>query len=147
KASNVVQDLDTLRLMSKIIPEYTQIINEVSILECAFDLIFAFDEVVSLGHRETNINLQTIRTNLEMDSHEEKLHNMIKASKEKEAEENMRRKAAEIKAQQKALAKSGKSSMTGFGNTPTGYGPDSGSSHGNYGGSFAMGGGGNTGFG
>ena len=126
KASNIVQDLDTLRLMSKIIPEYTQSVTEASVLENAFEIIFAFDEVISLGYRETNINLQTIRTNLEMDSHEEKLHIMIKQSKEKEAEENMRRRAAEIKKQQQLAAKSGVPSMTGFGNTPsaTGFGPN-----------------------
>ena len=40
--------------------------------EHAFELIFAFDEVVALGYRES-VNLAQIRTFTEMDSHEEKV--------------------------------------------------------------------------
>lgn len=42
----------------------------------AFDLVFAFDEVISCGVREM-ITLQQIRTNVTMESHDEKVHNMI----------------------------------------------------------------------
>ncbi len=42
----------------------------------AFDLLFAFDEVISLGHKE-NVTVSQVRQNLEMESHEEKLHKMI----------------------------------------------------------------------
>lgn len=42
----------------------------------AFDLIFAFDEVISLGHKE-NITVMQVKQNCEMESHEEKLHKMI----------------------------------------------------------------------
>ena len=37
-----------------------------------FDLIFAFDEIVALGYRES-VNLAQIRTFTEMDSHDEKV--------------------------------------------------------------------------
>ena len=85
KASNIVEDLATLRLFSKVVPEFCAgMISEETILKNAFEIIFAFDEVLSLGYRE-NITLQQIRTNLEMDSHEEKLHDMIQQSKEQEA--------------------------------------------------------------
>lgn len=83
KASNIVEDLETIRLLSKVIPEHCPVVNAESIEQECFTLIFAFDEVICLGHRE-NISLQQIRTNLEMDSHEEKLHNMIQKSKENE---------------------------------------------------------------
>ena len=77
KASNIVEDLETLRLLAKIVPEYCGgIVTEDQVLENVFELIFAFDEVISLGYRES-ISLQQVRVNLEMDSHEEKLHDMI----------------------------------------------------------------------
>ncbi len=38
----------------------------------AFELIFAFDEIVALGYRES-VNLAQIRTFTDMDSHEEKV--------------------------------------------------------------------------
>lgn len=51
--------------------------EEKEILENAFQLIFAFDEVVALGYRE-NVNLAQIRTFTEMDSHEERVYMEIK---------------------------------------------------------------------
>lgn len=46
-------------------------------MENAFDLIFAFDEIVALGYRE-NVNLAQIRTFTEMDSHEEKVYEAMR---------------------------------------------------------------------
>ena len=46
--------------------------DEADILDNSFSLIFAFDEIVALGYRES-VNLAQIRTFVEMDSHEEKV--------------------------------------------------------------------------
>ena len=46
-------------------------------MDNAFDLIFAFDEIVALGYRE-NVNLAQIRTFTEMDSHEEKVYEAMR---------------------------------------------------------------------
>lgn len=54
------------------IPEYCRNLDESDIVDQAFQLIFAFDEIVALGYRE-NVNLAQIRTFTEMDSHEEKV--------------------------------------------------------------------------
>ena len=107
KSSNIVQDLETLRLLGKLVTEYCHpIVTEETVNEAAFELVFAFDEVISLGHKE-NITLSQIRVNLEMDSHEEKLHDMIRKSKEQEAKDEMRRKATEIKATQRIRGSAG----------------------------------------
>ena len=81
KASNILEDLETLRLLSKVLPEFVMPpIDEESIGESAFELLFAFDEVISLGYKE-NVTVGQVKQNTEMESHEEKLHKMIIASK------------------------------------------------------------------
>lgn len=46
-------------------------------MDNAFNLIFAFDEIVALGYRES-VNLSQIRTFVEMDSHEEKVYQAVR---------------------------------------------------------------------
>ena len=58
-------------------PEYCRTFEETEIRENAFNLIFAFDEIVALGYRE-NVNLAQIRTFVEMDSHEEKVYQAVR---------------------------------------------------------------------
>ena len=88
-----MEDLETLRLFSRVIPEYCRSVfsnslervltpilrnmDEADILDNSFSLIFAFDEIVALGYRES-VNLAQIRTFVEMDSHEEKVGNVTK---------------------------------------------------------------------
>ena len=52
------------------------------------------------GYREP-ITLPQIRTNMDMESHEEKLHNMIKISKQESAREQARDAAKSIRERQK----------------------------------------------
>lgn len=51
--------------------------EESEIADNAFNLIFAFDEIVALGYRES-VNLAQIRTFVEMDSHEEKVYQAVR---------------------------------------------------------------------
>ena len=98
KMSNIVEDLETLRLFSKLIPEHCPgEIDEAAISKHAFELLFAFDELIAcgVGHRE-NLTLQQLQVNLEMESHEEKLAIMIRQSKEREAQQEAERKRKEI---------------------------------------------------
>mmetsp|Transcript_14067 Transcript_14067/g.23399 ORF Transcript_14067/g.23399 Transcript_14067/m.23399 type:complete len:543 (-) Transcript_14067:258-1886(-) len=104
RASNIVEDLETLRLLSKVIPNVTGVMTNVSedeILEKSFDLLFSFDEVITAGGYREPITLQQIRTNMEMESHEEKLHNMIKISKIESAKDQAIAAARAIKDKQK----------------------------------------------
>ncbi|KAK9822895.1 hypothetical protein WJX74_001778 [Apatococcus lobatus] len=97
KASNILEDLETLRLLAKVVPEYVMELHEEAIAAAAFDLIFAFDEVISLGHKE-NVNVQQVKQNTDMDSHEEKLHDVIIKSKIEDTKAVMKAKAREIEA-------------------------------------------------
>ncbi|KAB1213459.1 Coatomer subunit delta [Morella rubra] len=61
----------------------------------ALILIFAFDEVISLGHKE-NVTVAQVKQHCEMESHEEKLHKLVLQSKINETKDHMKRKASEI---------------------------------------------------
>ena len=68
------------------VPDQCQgLVTEEKIAEKAFELLFSFDEVLTAGGYNESVTLQQIRTNLEMESHEERLAIMIKASKMNEA--------------------------------------------------------------
>mmetsp|Transcript_51558 Transcript_51558/g.120955 ORF Transcript_51558/g.120955 Transcript_51558/m.120955 type:complete len:515 (+) Transcript_51558:226-1770(+) len=95
KSSNIMEDLETLRLLARLVPEFAPHLEEEYVREQAFEIMLAFDEVLAMGHRET-INLTQVKTALEMESHEEKLHNMIRQSKINEAKEEAKKKATAI---------------------------------------------------
>ncbi|GMI42672.1 hypothetical protein TrCOL_g2900 [Triparma columacea] len=105
RASNIVEDLETLRLLSKVVPEVAGGLTEERVCDAVFDLIFAFDEVLTSGGYKEGIPLSTVKSNLEMESHEEKLHMMIKQSKEDAAKDEMKRQAKAIKERQLNMMK------------------------------------------
>ncbi|KAL8061250.1 hypothetical protein ABFX02_02G075100 [Erythranthe guttata] len=95
KQSNILEDLETLRLLSKLVPEYSYSLDEEGIGRTAFEILFAFDEVISLGHKE-NVTVAQVKQYGEMESHEEKLHKLVLQSKINETKDVMKRKASEI---------------------------------------------------
>ncbi|OBA22159.1 hypothetical protein METBIDRAFT_40424 [Metschnikowia bicuspidata var. bicuspidata NRRL YB-4993] len=102
KQSNILQDIDTLHLFVLVVSNMLRSIDEKEIYSNAFELLSAFDEIVNLGHRE-KLNLSQVQSFLEMDSHEEKIQDIIERNKEMEATEERRRRAKEI--QRKELAR------------------------------------------
>ena len=115
KHSNIVADLELLRLFAKVLTEYCPgEIEEANVCKHAFELVFAFDEVVAMGHKE-NVTMRDIQINIEMESHEEKLSLMIRQSKEREAREKAKEKEKEI-ARNKGGALGSKG---GIGSSPT----------------------------
>jgi Ca2+-binding EF-hand superfamily protein len=76
KASNILQDIDTLHLFARVVSDLCRSAEEREILKNAFEVLGAFDEVVSIGYRE-NVNLTQVRSVLEMESHEEKIQEII----------------------------------------------------------------------
>jgi coatomer subunit delta len=76
KQSNILQDNETLHLFARTVSEFCRSLKESEITEHSFELALAFDEIISMGYRE-NVTLQQIKTNVEMESQEEKLQEML----------------------------------------------------------------------
>eukprot|EP01067_Filipodium_phascolosomae_P006958 Filipodium_phascolosomae@DN536_c0_g1_i1.p1 len=105
KESNIIEDLDTLKLLSKIVQEKTErMISESEVAKNIFPILFAFDEVISFGYREP-VGISQVRTFVEMESHEERFAEMVEHSKILEAKETAKRKQWELTKQRAAQAK------------------------------------------
>ncbi|KAF5385200.1 hypothetical protein D9615_000900 [Tricholomella constricta] len=100
KASNILQDIDTLHLFARVVSDMCRSADEREILKNAFELLGAFDEVVSMGYRE-QVNLMQVRSVLEMESHEEKIQEIIARNKEAEAKEELKRRAKQLEMQRR----------------------------------------------
>lgn len=102
KQSNILQDIDTLHLFASTVSNMLRSVDEREIFDNAFEILSAFDEIINLGYKE-NLTLSQVQTFLEMESHEEKIQEIIERNKELEATEERKRRAKEI--QRKELAK------------------------------------------
>ncbi|KAK4190456.1 putative coatomer subunit delta [Podospora australis] len=100
KQSNILQDIDSLHLFAQVVTNTCKSLDEREILRNAFELISAFDELVTLGYRE-NLTVSQIKTFLEMESHEERIQEIIARNKELEATEERKRKAKQLEMQRK----------------------------------------------
>lgn len=90
--SNIIEDMDSLQLFCQVLYDCCNNpppITEDLIADNCFEVIFAFDEIISFGYKES-INLSQIKTCLEMESQEEKLHKLIRQNKENEEKERRR---------------------------------------------------------
>ena len=75
-------------------PEYSAL-DEEGICKTAFELIFAFDEAISLGNKE-NVTVQQVKQYCEMESHEEKAHKLMMQSKINDTRDVMKKRASEL---------------------------------------------------
>jgi hypothetical protein len=112
KSSNILQDIDTLHLFARTVSDMCRSLDERDVLRNAFELLGAFDEIVSLGYRE-NVGLQQIKTFLEMESHEEKIQDIIERNKEMEAKEELKRRAKQLEMQRRDAARRGQMAFQG----------------------------------
>ena len=80
--------------------------SEPAILHHSFDLLCAFDEVITLGYKE-NVSLSQVRNVLEGESHEEKIQEIIARNKEAEAKEELKRRAKQLEMQRREQQKRG----------------------------------------
>lgn len=123
RQSNILQDIDSLHLFAQVVTSICKSLDEREITRNAFELLSAFDELVTLGYRE-NLSLSQIKTFLEMESHEERIQEIIERvcylflpvcvcventknmqNKELEASEERKRKAKQLELQRKEAAR------------------------------------------
>ncbi|KAL2822340.1 coatomer subunit delta [Aspergillus cavernicola] len=108
RQSNILQDIDSLHLFAQVTTSICKSLDEREILRNAFELLSAYDELVTLGYRE-NLSLSQIKTFLEMESHEERIQEIIERNKELEASEERKRKAKQLELQRKEAARNARS--------------------------------------
>lgn len=125
KTSNILEDLEMLRLFAKVVAEFCHSVEESDVVSRALQLVLAFDEIAALGNRE-NVTLAQIRTFVEMDSQEEKLYIAARQSQEREAKLKMKEKAKELQRLKVEAAKKGVMAGKGGGRiTSGGFGSSS----------------------
>lgn len=105
RQSNILQDIDSLHMFAQVVQSICKKLEEREILRNAFELLSAFDELVTMGYRE-NLTMSQIKTFLEMESHEERIQEIIARNKELEASEERKRKAKQLEMQRKEAARS-----------------------------------------
>jgi hypothetical protein len=76
RQSNILQDIDSLHLFAQVVTSTCKSLDEREIVRNAYELLSAFDELVTLGYRE-NLTLSQIRTFMDMESHEERIQEII----------------------------------------------------------------------
>lgn len=134
KQSDIIEDLETLRLLARVVSHIIPDTTPAAVAQTAFDILFAFDEVLNMGYKE-NLTVHQIQTFMEMDSHEEKLAKIAAENKKSEALLVGQQRALEIERKRQEMREQGVSSqpsaMEGFGSSegasagPHGYGaPD-----------------------
>jgi len=118
KNSNILEDLDTLHLLAKIVPEYCTALSEDAVLKNAFEIIFAFDEAVAFGYKE-RVNIQQIKHFMAMESHDEEKAKMDEKVKVLEAKKSAEKQRKAIEKKKLEDRKMGISSA-GFGGGSSG---------------------------
>lgn len=110
--SNILQDIESLHLFARVITDLCRTCNEHDISVKAFEVLCAFDEIITEGYRE-NVNLSQVKSNIEMESHEERNQEIIAKNKEQEAKEELKRRAKQFEVQRKEASKRGQGFMQG----------------------------------
>eukprot|EP01061_Rhynchopus_euleeides_P026496 TRINITY_DN43268_c0_g1_i1.p2 TRINITY_DN43268_c0_g1~~TRINITY_DN43268_c0_g1_i1.p2 ORF type:complete len:537 (+),score=267.02 TRINITY_DN43268_c0_g1_i1:58-1668(+) len=117
KGSNIVEDLETLRMLGMLLTELVPPApdqgqgskrTEVEVNESAFDIMFALDELLSMGYRN-NITVDRVLTALDMQSQEEESAKAFIKIQVKNAQRKVNEEAERIaksKKQQKEMGHS-----------------------------------------
>ncbi|EQL00220.1 Clathrin adaptor, mu subunit [Ophiocordyceps sinensis CO18] len=111
RQSNILQDIDSLHLFAQVVINACKTLDEHEIVKNAYELLSAFDELVTLGYRD-NLTMSQIKAFLDMESHEERIQEIIARNKELEATEERKRKAKQLEMQRKESARSGRGGIS-----------------------------------
>jgi len=95
KDSNLIEDLEILRLIYRLIQDICGTINEQNIVENAFGLILGIDDIVNMGYREAT-SIAQIKQSMLMDSLDEKEFRKIQDQRENIVKKEMQAKAKEF---------------------------------------------------
>ncbi|KAJ2841883.1 coatomer subunit delta, partial [Coemansia erecta] len=106
RQNNIVQDMDTLHLIARTVSDICDVADQQDVIMHGIDIISAFDEIISQGLRD-NVDISKLRTIMEMESHEEKIQEIIERNKEREAKQELKRKAKMFEQQRREAAKRG----------------------------------------
>lgn len=112
--SNIVEDLAALRMLGRLLPDRCPSMDEATVGRCAFEILFAFDEVITNGQREI-VSLEQVSAILEMFSSEEELQLQRKREQEQLATQIATDKAHELRKMKSEFGSGGHSSGAGFG--------------------------------
>ncbi|KAF1942919.1 hypothetical protein EJ02DRAFT_344414 [Clathrospora elynae] len=123
--SNILQDINSLHLFAQVVSSICKSLDEREILKNAFELLTSFDEIVTLGYRE-NLTMSQIKTFLDMESHEERIQEIIARNKELEASEERKRRAKQLEMQRKEMSRSQRAGGGMAGGMGSGMGSGSG---------------------
>lgn len=63
-------------MFARVVTDLCRSCDETQILRNSFELLCAFDEIISVGYRE-NVNLSQVKSSIEMESHEERIQEII----------------------------------------------------------------------
>ncbi|CAO0796402.1 unnamed protein product [Mucor circinelloides] len=112
RQSNILQDIESLHLFARVVTDLCRSCSEYDISKRAFEVLCAFDEIITEGHRE-NVRLAQVKSNIIMESHEERNQEIIAKNKEREAKEELKRRAKQFEMQRKEATKRGQGFMQG----------------------------------
>ena len=102
KNSNIIEDLETIRLLHKLVIELCPTgLTEEIIMKNSFEIMLSIDDVISFGYRES-VTVTQVQNALEMESSEEKLHLMLMKAKLNEAKENVKKHQLELQKRKEA---------------------------------------------
>ena len=93
--SNLIEDIEMLKLIYRLIQDICGNITEESIVNNAFNLLMGIDDIVNMGYRDA-VTISQIKQFMLMDSQDEKEFRKIQDEKEKIVKKNLQEKAKEF---------------------------------------------------